>query len=455
MGSSVLDSDILRHLWGTDEIYAVFDDSRRIQGWLDFEAALALEQGEMGIIPKEAAEEIARRCKVEEIDLAEVGALIRKIKHRLMPVLKAVASKCRDGHGEWIHFGATSQDCVDTAAMLQNRQAHAIIMRDFEAVTREVLRLAETYRDAPMVGRTHGVHALPITFGHKCAIWLRELARHHERLTAAEPRVFVGSLVGAVGTMSALGPRGFELEGRVMKRLGLGQADISFAPSRDRQAEYATLLGLLAGTLTKIATEIFLLQRDEIGELEEPFSEGKVGSSTMPHKRNPTVLENIAASGRVVRYNVSMMVEAMVQENERDGIAWKTEWKALPEICMQIAGMLSGLKFVLSGLVVNTDRMRANLGLLGGVLVSERLMFALAPAVGKQTAHEMVYEASMAARTSGRPIEDVILEDPRIAPVLTEEAVREALDPTTYIGLAVEHVDRALDLTRAEGWPTR
>lgn len=452
MSSSVLDSSILRHLWGTDEIYAVFDDRQRIQKWLDFEAALALEQGAMGIIPSEAAEEIARCCKVDVIDLEEVGSHIRKIKHRLVPVLKAVETQCRDGHGEWIHFGATTQDCVDTGAMLQAKEAYAIIMRDLVAVGREVYRLAETHRDTVMPGRTHGVHGLPITFGHKCAIWLRELSRHHQRLAAIEARVFVGSLVGAVGTMSALGPQGIALEGRVMKRLGLGQADISFAPARDRQAEYATTLGLLAGTLSKIAGEIFLLQRDEIGELEEPFTDGKVGSSTMPHKRNPTVLENIGASGRVVRYNVSMMLEAMVQENERDGIAWKTEWKALPEICMLVAGMLAQAKFVLHGLVVHADRMRENLAIVGGLLVSERLMFALAPHVGKQSAHEIVYDAAMAARAGGHAFEEALQRDPRVAPLLTPDQIGELLDPTTYIGLAPELVDRALATTKAEGW---
>lgn len=452
MGSSVFDSVLLRQLWGTEEIYRIFSDENKVQKWLDFEAALALEQAEMGIIPQSAAREISEACHSGTVDIQAIGAGIRSIKHRLVPVLREVQKQCTKAAGEWIHFGPTTQDVVDTGTVLQLQEAHAIFLRDLCDLGRELYRLGDVHKATPMVGRTHGAHALPISFGHKCVIWLRELARHHQRLKALESRVFVGSLVGAVGTMAALGRDGVEVERRVMAQLGLGQADISWAPARDRFSEYANVLGLIGGTLTKIANEIFILQRDEIGELEEPFTEGKVGSSTMPHKRNPTVIENIVTAGRALRYNVSLMAEAMVQENERDGIAWKTEWKALPESCMLLAAMLNQIKFVISGLVVRPDRMLKNLNVLGGYLMSERIMFVLGEKVGKQTAHEIVYQASMQGRVSGKTLEDALLEDPRVRAVLQREQLREVLDPTTYMGLAPELVERALDVTRREGW---
>jgi adenylosuccinate lyase len=312
--------------------------------------------------------------------------------------------------------------------------------------------LAEKHRATPMVGRTHGVQALPITFGHKCAIWLREVSRHRERLTQAEKRVFVGGLVGAVGTMASFGPNAVELEARVMRRLGLDQADISWQPARDRFAEYAGILGLVAATLAKIASEVFNLQRNEVDEVEEPFNAGKVGSSTMPHKRNPSTCETMITVGRTLRYNVAIMQEAMIQVHERDSAIWKMEWKALPEICLGVGVLLKLGTYVLENLVVNAEKMRANLDLLGGLLLSERVMFHLAEKLGKQTAHEVVYEAAMHAQEHGLSLEAALGRDPRLKGALSHNELGALLDPTTYVGLAPELVDRALALTRAEGW---
>jgi adenylosuccinate lyase len=303
-----------------------------------------------------------------------------------------------------------------------------------------------------MAGRTHGVQALPITFGHKCAIWLREVARHRERLAEAEKRVFVGSLVGAVGTMASFGPKAVELEAGVMRRLGLAQADISWHPARDRFAEYAGILGLVAGTLTKIATEVFNLQQTEVDEVEEPFNPGKVGSSTMPHKRNPSICETMITVGRTLRYNVAIMQEALIQVHERESAIWKLEWKALPETCMELGLLLSLGRNVLENLVVKPERMRANLDLLGGLLLSERVMFFLGEKLGKQTAHEVVYEASMHAQEHGGALEAALARDPRVKGVASAADLAAILDPTTYVGLAPELVDRALAQTKAEGW---
>ena len=337
MPVSVFDMQSLQHLWGTEELRTIFGEENRIQKWLDFEAALAAAQAELGIIPAAAADEIATQARVANIDIATMSAEIRRIKHSLVPTLKQLQAACSRESGEWVHYGATTQDVVDTGVALQLKEFHAVAMRDMQAVGRELARLATTHRDTPMVGRTHGVQALPITFGHKCALWLDELGRHHERLTQAAPRVLVGMLAGAVGSQASLGPKAVQLEALMLAKLGLGAPAISWAPARDRFTEYACLLAMIGATLSKIGNEPFNMQRNEFGEVEEGFSEGKLGSSTMPHKRNPTSAENLAGLSRPLRYNAAMMVEGMVQEGERDGIAWKMEWKALPECCL-IAG---------------------------------------------------------------------------------------------------------------------
>jgi adenylosuccinate lyase len=452
MASGVFDDTLIQHLWSTAELRAVFSDRNRVRKWYDFEAALALEQGELGIIPRAAAQEIAARAKVENVDLEAIGAEIRRIKHPLVPALKAVEKLCREGHGEYIHFGPTTQDVLDTGVALQVRDAHAIYLRDMKSIGRGLYRLAETHKAAPMAGRTHGVQALPITFGHKAAIWLSEMRRNYERLRGLESRVFVGGMVGAVGTQASYGPRAFELERRVMKRLGLGIAEINWQPARDRFAEYVCVLAIVGQTLGKIANEIINLEHTEIGEAFEPFSAGKVGSSTMPHKRNPSTCEAAVAVSRALRYNAAFMLECMVVEHERDGSAWRGEWKALPESCLMAGGLLAAMNDVLSGLTVDAPRMRRNLDVLGGFLLSERVMFALSEKVGKQTAHELVYEASMRGIEHGLRFEDALLQDARVKEALSADEVRAALDPATYLGHAPQIVEKVLEETKASGW---
>ncbi|MDP1674104.1 MAG: lyase family protein, partial [Burkholderiales bacterium] len=252
MASGVFDDALIQHLWSTEELRAIFNDHNRVQKWFDFEAALAIEQGELGIIPKAAAADIAANAKVSKIDINAVCVEIRRIKHPLVPAVKAVQKLCQGGQGEYIHFGPTTQDVLDTAVMLQIKEAHAIYLRDMKAIGNALVKLCEAHRDTPMVGRSHGVQALPITFGHKAAIWLSEMGRHYERMRELEPRVFVGGMVGAVGTQASFGPKAKELEQRLMKRLGLGVADINWQPARDRFAEYVNLLGLISSTLAKI-----------------------------------------------------------------------------------------------------------------------------------------------------------------------------------------------------------
>jgi adenylosuccinate lyase len=452
MASGIFDDALLKHLWSTDELRAIFSDRNRVQKWYEFEAALALEQAELGTIPREAARDIAANASVEKVDVEAIAAEIRRIKHPLVPALKAVEKLCKDGHGEYIHFGPTTQDVLDTGVVLQIRDAHAIYLRDMRAIGQALYRLAKAHRATPMVGRSHGVQALPITFGHKAAIWLSEMGRNYERLRQCEPRVFVGGMVGAVGTQASYGPQARELERRLMKRLGLGAADINWQPARDRFAEYVCVLAVIGQTLGKIANEIVNLEHTEIGELYEPFSEGKVGSSTMPHKRNPSSCEAVVGVSRALRYNAALMLECMIIEHERDGSSWRAEWKALPESCLMAGGLLAMMRYVLSGLTVDAKRMRQNLDMLGGFLLSERVMFELSEKVGKQTAHELVYEASMHGLSHGVSFEQALMRDRRVSAALEPEELRKALDPTTYVGLAPEIVDEVLEQTRKSGW---
>jgi adenylosuccinate lyase len=454
MPSSVFDSTLLKHLWSTDELRAIFSDENRVQKWFDFEAALALAQAELHIIPAEAAAEIALKASVGNVDLEQLAAENRRTKHPLVSALRALAELCSKDHGDYVHFGPTTQDVLDTGVMLQVKEAHAVFLRDLKAIGIELYRLADTFKRTPMAGRTHGVQALPITFGHKCAIWLAEAGRNYERLTQLETRTFVGSLVGAVGTKASFGNQAFELDRRVMSRLGIRVAEISWQPARDRLVEYVSVLGILVGSLAKIANEIYNLAHSEIGELNEPFNEGKVGSSTMPHKRNPTVVENVVTVSRAMRHTVSLMNEALIQDHERDGAGWKIEWKALPEACLMTGAVLAQMKYVLAGLEVSVDRMRSNLNMLGGYLMSERIMFVLAAKVGKQTAHELVYQSSMDGISSGITFEEALLSNPQISRCISKTEFQAALDPTTYTGLAAEIVDQVLAGTRQQKWLT-
>jgi adenylosuccinate lyase len=452
MPSGVFDSILLKHLWGTDALRAIFSDETRVQKWFDFEAALALAQAELGIIPHDAAAEIARKAKVGNVDLEAIALEIRRTNHPLVPALRALQAACVDRHGEYLHFGPTTQDVLDTGVMLQLKEAHPIFLRDLRAIGRVLCALAETHKNTPMVGRTHAVQALPITFGHKCAIWLSETGRNYDRLRQLEARTFVGSLVGAVGTKASFGEHAFVLDAKVMARLGLAVADISWQPARDRLVEYVNVLGLIGGSLAKIAAEIVSLAHNEIDEIAEPFDEGKIGSSTMPHKRNPVIAEGVVAVGRTLRHTVALIQEALALQHERDAMVWRIEWKALPEACLMTGAILEKMNYVLAGLVVNPDKMRRNLDTLGGFLMSERVMFALAEPLGKQTAHEAVYEAAMRGIAEGITFEQALTESAPVQHAIGTQALRALLDPTTYVGLAPQIVERVVGEARAAGW---
>jgi adenylosuccinate lyase len=276
---------------------------------------------------------------------------------------------------------------------------------------------------------------LPITFGFKAASWLQEVRRHLDRLDEIRPRVLVGELAGAVGSYASWGEQGRELEKRTMARLGLGQSDIPWQSARDRLAEAVLLLAMISSTLGRIAGEVFLLQKTEVDELAQGFEMGRVGSSTMPHKRNPEAAEAIKGLSRLVRYRAAGILEAMEGEHERDANTWKTEWIIIPEVSIYTLTALAKTRQLLDGLAVNKENMRANLDRTKGLILSERVMFVLGEHLGKQTAHEVVYEASMKAFESGKDLTAALASDPRVKKVLSDKAIREIMDPVTYTGL--------------------
>ncbi|WP_019535866.1 adenylosuccinate lyase [Paenibacillus ginsengihumi] len=452
MPSHVIDMIMLQNNFGTAEMRKVWSDENRLQKHLDVEAALALAEAELGLVPAESAAVIAEKAKVELMNIQEIAQEVLKVKHSLMPTLKALQKLCGPEHGEWIHYGATTQDIVDTGMMLQLKEAHRIIVRDLRAVARELARLAREHRETPMAGRSHGMQGLPTTFGFKVAVLLDETIRHLDRLREAEERVFTGVMGGGVGTYASFGPLGPEVERLTMERLGLKAPNISWHSSRDRSAEYAGLLGMISGTLGKMGNEFYNLMRTELDEVEEPFTSGKIGSSTMPHKRNPAALEGLASLTKPIRYNTALVQESMIVEHERDAMSWRGEWIALPESCIYLAAQLANARAILAGLVVKPENMLRNLNRLGGLLLSERVMFALAKPMGKQTAHEVVYELCMKSVEEGIPFRDVLAADARIREAVGAEELERLMDPSTYLGSAPQTVDRVLAAAETSGW---
>lgn len=443
MASHVIDMIMLRNNFGTEQMREVWSEENRLQKHFDVEAALALAEGELEVIPMKAAQKIASVAKSELVNIEELAAESAKLKHSLMSTINAL-QKLSGEDGEYVHYGVTTQDVVDTGTILQLKEAHQIIVHEVKDVARELSRLAKEHRTTPIAGRSHGMQGLPTTFGFKMAVVLSEIVRHLERLKEVESRIFTGVLTGAVGTYASFGPKGPEIEVLALNKLGLQAPEIGWHSSRDRISEYASILGLISGTLGKIGNEFYNLMRTEIDEVEEPFTIGKVGSTTMPHKRNPAALEGIASLTKPIFKSVALIHESMMVEHERDAMSWRAEWVALPEICIYLSSQLASTKAVLSGLVVKPDHMLRNLNMLGGLLLSERIMFALADKLGKQTAHHLVYELSMKAIEENRSFKEILIENDQVLSVINADKIEELLNPETYLGSAPQKVDQVL-----------
>src|ERR1700689_3151209 len=444
MATSLIDSSLFPDLFWSEAMPRIFSDENRVQKYLDFEAGLARAQARLGIIPKEAGEEIVKHCNVSEIDFVKLKTQTERIGYPVLPVVQQLVALCKDGLGEWCHWGATTQDITDSATVMQIREGLALVEADIDGIADALAGLARKYRDTPMAGRSNLQQAVPITFGYKMATLLAAFERHKQRLKELKARVFVGEFGGAAGTLSSLSGRGLETQAALMKELKLGQPAISWHTVRDTIAEVGCFLGLVTGTCGKIAFDIKLMMQTEVEEVYEPFHEGRGSSSTMPQKRNPISSVYITALTSVVRQQTAALLDAMVEDHERATGPWEIEWIVLPEIFCLSAGALVQTLFVLTGLQVDEKKMRANLGLTKGLIVSEAVMMGLGPYLGRQYAHDLVYDICRKVVATGRPLVDLLAENTEITKHLDRAALAKLCDPGNYLGEAGAMVDRGL-----------
>jgi 3-carboxy-cis,cis-muconate cycloisomerase len=448
MGSTVFDSVLFRDMFGTAEMRAVFTDEALVGRYIEAEVALARAQARMGVVPKSAAEAIQAAGKSIQIDFDKLRHETEIVGYPILPLVHQLSAAAGEA-GRFVHWGATTQDIMDTANVLQIRAALAIVARDLREI-RDILKaMAKKYRDTPMAGRTHLQQALPVTFGYKAAVWLSSIDRHIERVDQALPRILLGEFSGAAGTLASVGEGGLEMQRLFCEELGLHQPSITWHVARDGIAEAVTLLGLITGTLGKIATDVMLLSSSEFGEVSEPFVPGRGASSTMPQKRNAISSELMLAAAKAVRQHVATMLDGMIHDLERATGPWHVEWASLPESFLLTASSLANAKFMLGGLVVHEKRMLDNLDLTHGLIVAEAVMMAAAPKLGRQHAHDVVYDACRKAIEGGDTLADILAEVPEIHDALGgKDNIRKHCDPANYLGLCGPMVDRVLSLSK-------
>jgi len=450
MTIGVLSSTLFGDMFGTAAMRAVFGELGFLARCAEAEAALARAQARAGIVPTEAAGAITRAAAAvieqpQTLDLARLKRETETVGYPILPLVRQLADKAGDA-GRWVHWGATTQDIMDTAAVLQIRAGLELIEADLTALRGHLAALARRWRDAPMAGRTHLQHALPITFGYKAAVWLAAFDRHAMRLAELRPRVLQVQLGGAAGTLASLGPDEESLRSRaeLARELGLGEPAITWHAARDGIAETVQFLALLGGSLGKIAYDVMLMASTEFAEAAEPFTAGRGSSSTMPQKRNPISCELILAAAKALRQHVGLILDALVSDFERATGPWHAEWIALPESFGYAAGALHQAEFMMGGLIVDPQRMAKNLGMTHGLIVAEAVMMGLAPHIGRNEAHDLVYDACRKAIESNRPLYDVLLDVPEVAGPLGAEKLKALTDPANYLGAAQAMIDRVL-----------
>jgi 3-carboxy-cis,cis-muconate cycloisomerase len=444
MAATIIDSHIFGDMFSDARMRQVWSDENRTAKYLDIERALARVQGALGIIPQEAADEIVRNCNLEQIDWDRLKAKTEQIGYPIIAVVNQINANCRDRLGEFCHWGATTQDITDTAAVLQIREGLALIEGDLQTLSSTLARLARTHRDTPVIGRSNLQQATPITFGYKMASILAGIERHRERLAQLKPRVLVGEFGGASGTLSSLEKGAMETQAGLMKELGLGQPLISWHTVRDNFAEVGAFLGLVGGSLGKIAMDVKLMMQTEVAEVFEPFAPGRGSSSTMPQKRNPISCLYIHANISVVRQLAASLMDAMVADHERSTGPWEIEWVALPEIFCLLSGALKQTNFMLAGLEVDAAQMRRNIDLTRGLVMSEAVMMGLGPYLGREVAHDLVYDICREAVKTQRPLIDLLAEHPQINAHVTRAQLESFCDPMNNLGQAGVMVDRVL-----------
>ncbi|MCR5882966.1 3-carboxy-cis,cis-muconate cycloisomerase [Rhizobacter sp. J219] len=448
MPSTIIDSSIFQGIFSTDAMRRVWSDENRTQKYLDVEAALAKVQGRLGLIPQEAADEIVSHCHLDQIDMVKLRAQTERIGYPILGVVSQLNALCRDKLGEYCHWGATTQDITDTATVLQIREALELVDADLAAISKAMADLARQHRLTPMIGRSNLQQAIPVTFGYKMAGMLSAIERHRTRLAQLRPRVLVGEFAGAAGTLASLSTGAMETQAGLMTELGLGQPDIAWHTIRDNIAEVGCFLGLVGGTLGKLSMDVKLMMQTEVAEVYEPFAHGRGSSSTMPQKRNPISSCYIHAQISVVRQQAASLMDAMVADHERSTGPWEIEWIVLPEIFCLMAGALKQSLFVLQGLEVDAQQMRANIDITGGLVMSEAVMMGLGPYLGREYAHDLVYDICREAVKQKRPLLDLLCENAEISRHLDRPALESLCDPQNYLGQSAVMVDRVLGKLR-------
>ena len=444
MAASIIDSTIFGDMFSDAGMRRIWSDENRTAKYLDVERALAKVQGRLGVIPQEAADEIVRNCELSQIDWDQLKAKTEQIGYPIIAVVNQINANCKDQLGEYCHWGATTQDITDTATVLQMREGLALVERDLAEISASLAALARKHRDTPIIGRSNLQQATPITFGYKMASILAGIERHRERLAQLKPRVLMGEFGGASGTLSSLQKGAMETQAGLMQELGLAQPLISWHTVRDTIAEVGAFLGIVGGSLGKIAMDVKLLMQTEVAEVFEPYAPGRGSSSTMPQKRNPISCLYIHANISVVRQHAAALMDAMVADHERSTGPWEIEWVVLPEIFCLMSGALKQTKFILAGLEVDADRMRANIAMTNGLVMSEAVMMGLGPYIGRESAHDLVYELCREAIAGNRKLVDVLAAHPEISKHVSRAQLEGFCDPSNSLGQAGVMVDRVL-----------
>lgn len=422
-------------------VEAMYSEKKRLQDWMEIEKILTECQLEMGIIPEKAAKEIASKCDVEKIDLDRYHQMYEESRHPLVPLL-SLYKEITGEAGEYLHLGASTNDVVDLAKMVTLKRLWTITKDVLRDIYKDVLEMVKKHAGTVMVGRTHNIHAIPITFGFKAAVWADEIHRSLDRLDEAEERIFVGSFSGACGTMASFEGRGRELEEKISEKLGLGVPYISWHAARDRFAEAACVFAIIGATLGKIAQEVYLLMGTETRELSEGYRDGLVGSSTMPHKINPINAQHIMGDARTLRYAAAQCIDCMSIDHEHNLVHFNDERTALEQIGLTMADLLSRSKELISNLYVDTDRMRKNLDVLNGAILSEHIMLELGKKIGKMSSKAIITELAVKAVREERSLRSILEADERTKDQFTAEELDALFDVDQYAASAKEEAEQ-------------
>ena len=446
MPALVTNSKIWGEMFGTKEMHLLFSDEGTTQLYLDVEAALARSQSKLNIIPKEAGEKITQVAKVEIIDWKKLEKRTSIVGYPILPLVEQLSEKVGGDFGQFCHWGATTQDIMDTADVLQIRKGLKLLSKDLKSISDALVNIIENYINTPMAGRTHLQHALPTSFGYKASTWLSGIDRHQKRLDEMKKRIFNVSFFGAAGTLASLGEDdGLKTQSALAKELDLNVPEVSWHSIRDNFCEVTGWLAMVGASLGKIAYDVMLMMQTETQEVAEPFLHGRGSSSTMPQKRNPISSEIMLACSKLLKENHASMLDAMVLDHERATGQWHIEWHAIPNAFLVASSSFSSAKYLLEGLEVSPEKMKDNIYKTNGLIVAESVMMALAPKMGRQIAHDLVYDCCRVSITKNISFIDTLLKNKEISNIFNKTDLLEIIDPSNYLGAAPAMAKRLLD----------